>query len=122
MLDVRSSSDEEMYLYQANLKGIDVVRKLAAQLAHGGLVDSFLADQIVIFMALASSGIDPAYGNNRDLAEGRRRCEVLVGEVTPHTLAAMKIAEAMLEDIEFSIERIEGVGAVIICDTKKNLH
>ena len=43
----------------ARERGIEVVRKLEKQLERGGCVDEFLADQVVLFMALAVGGIEP---------------------------------------------------------------
>ena len=118
MLEVPSSTKEDALVHQTTLKGAEVVRKLANQLSRGGLTDSFLADQIVIFLALASSGVNPSLGNEMDLTDRKRRCEVLVGEVSLHTRTAMKIAEIMLGNIAFSTEKIEGVGMVIVCENK----
>src|SRR5579859_1693591 len=43
----------------ARERGIEVVRKLEKQLERGGCVDEFLADQVVLFMALAVGEIEP---------------------------------------------------------------
>jgi RNA 3'-terminal phosphate cyclase len=116
MLEVPSTSREETLVHQAKLKGARVVGKLEKQLTHGGLVDGFLADQIVIFMALATSGFEPSYRSKMDITEERRRCEVLVGKVSLHTLTAMKIAETMLGNIAFSTEKRGGIGMVLVCE------
>ena len=44
---------------KAREKGAQVVRQLTKQLSLGGVVDEYLADQIMIFMALATSGTNP---------------------------------------------------------------
>jgi RNA 3'-terminal phosphate cyclase len=102
------------------------VRKLLHQLSLSGVVDEYLADQIVIFMALAGSGANPPIaverGTEATQGEGgrRRRCEVLVGEVSLHAETAMRIAEMMLGNIKFSVERRGegGGGMVIVCEKK----
>jgi len=96
------------------------VRKLLEQLSLSGVVDEYLADQIVIFMALAASGANPPVAVERGTqgeGERRRRCEVLVGEVSLHAETAMRIAEMMLGNIKFSVETRSG-GMVIICEKK----
>ena len=90
-------------------------------------MDEFLADQIVVFMALAVAGITSrgmdidtgeetaAVENGDDRVVGR--CEVLVGKVSLHAETAMRIAELMLPEIEFITEHRDG-GEVIICQRK----
>jgi RNA 3'-terminal phosphate cyclase len=56
----------------AREKGIEVVRRLEKQLSRGGCMDEFLADQVVLFMALAVGGIEPgdAETNSEGADEG----------------------------------------------------
>lgn len=110
------------YEFKARERAKDAVRRLRNQLSHGGVVDEFLADQVVIFMALAASGANPPIAIDRRIpdakeqAKNQRRCEVLVGNVSSHTKTAMKIAETMLGNITFKTEKIEGVGKVMVCE------
>jgi RNA 3'-terminal phosphate cyclase len=83
-------------------RGKSMVNWLTKQISHGGVVDEYLADQIVIFMALAS------------LNTGERS-EVLVGQISLHTETAMRIAETMLRNIIFSVEKLDR-GYLMICD------
>jgi len=90
-------------------------------------VDEFLADQIVVFMALAVAGITSrgmgigtvdetaAVENGDDRVVGR--CEVLVGKVSLHAETAMRVAEVMVPALEFITEDRDG-GEVIICQRK----
>jgi len=105
---------------KARDRGVDLVRKVHAQISLGGITDEYLADQIVIFMALATSGIVPALAEERGVTvrDGKRKCEVLVGEVSLHTETAMKIAEKMLDDVVFSTKKADGGGVVMICERK----
>lgn len=106
---------------KARERGAGVVRKLLQQLALGGAVDEYLADQIVIFMALATGGIDPPIAIERALdgiVHKKRKCEVLVGEISLHTETAMRIAEMMVPRIMFSTKKVEGVGIIMICESK----
>lgn len=100
---------------------MEVVRRLMKQLGYGGAVDEYLADQIVIFMALATSGVNPPIAIERgslETVEGKKgRSEVLVGHVSLHTETAMRIAETMLGNIFFSTQKTEN-GEVIVCERK----
>ena len=95
------------------------------QVSYGGVVDEYLADQLVIFMALATAGVEPPAQEWVDGAEGattkakKRKCELLVGEVSLHAKTEMKIAEIILANIVFSIQKREN-GSVIICERKVN--
>jgi RNA 3'-terminal phosphate cyclase len=113
----------------ARERGIDVVKRLIKQIDRGGCVDEFLADQMVIFMALAVGGIVPktvdsdansgAVNGVISWGEGEaRKCEVLVGRVSLHAETAMRIAEVMIPDIEFITEKRD-VGEVIVCQRKQ---
>jgi RNA 3'-terminal phosphate cyclase len=106
---------------KARERGMEVVRRLMKQLGYGGIVDEYLADQIVIFMALATSGANPPIAIERGslgTAEGKkRRSEVLVGHVSLHTETAMRIAEIMLGNIVFSTQKTDD-GDVIVCERK----
>lgn len=107
----------------ARKRGVEVVERLMGQIEGGGCVDEFLADQIVIFMALAVAGITPRYTNENGEVdgevdgEGEGRCEVLVGKVSLHCETAMRIAEIMVPEIEFITEKRDG-GEVIICQQR----
>ena len=104
---------------KARERGAEVVRGLIKQLSFGGAMDEYLADQIVIFMALATSGANPPIAIERGV-EGKekiRRCKVLVGKVSLHTETAMRIAEIMLGNIVFSTEKVDE-GVVMVCEKK----
>jgi len=103
-------------ILEATHKGLQVVRELEDQLTHGGVVDMYLADQIAIFMALAVSG----YHKSSTYPEKYRRCEVLVGKVSLHTITAMRVIEMLLTDITFAMEDKAGLGIVMVCETKGN--
>ena len=108
------------YKVKAKEKGIVVVRRLLHQLSFGGVTDEYLADQIVIFMALATSGANPQIAIDRGVSESgtkKRRCEVLIGEMSLHTETAMRIAETMLGNIIFSIEKVSE-GILMVCEKK----
>jgi RNA 3'-terminal phosphate cyclase len=107
---------------KARERGSEVVQRLIRQISFGGITDEYLADQIVIFMALATSGDNPPIAIERgiDGEEGKkkkRRCEVLVGEVSLHTETAMRIAETMLGNVIFSTKKIDD-GVVMVCEKK----
>lgn len=109
---------------KARERGAEVVRGLLRQIALSGAVDEYLADQIVIFMALAASGANPPIAIERGVGsaeeEGnKRRCEVLVGEVSLHAETAIRIAEMMLGNIKFSVEKKGQSGAMVILCEKK---
>jgi len=108
---------------QVKLCGREIVTELEAELAHGGVVDQYLADQIVIFMALATSSIPNWYKyrgakKQRDGTCTARRRELLTGPLSLHTKTAMNIAEKMVGDIIFSTRRHEGGGIIVTCDKK----
>jgi len=105
---------------KARDRGVDLVSKVNAQISLGGITDEYLADQIVIFMALATSGIAPALAVEQgvSVSDGRRKCEVLVGEMSLHTETAMRIAEKMLDNIFFSTKKLDGGGVVMTCERK----
>ena len=71
-----------------------VVNDLAAELAHGGCVDEYLQDQLVIFQALA---------NGRSIIDGR--------EASLHTKTVQWLAERLL-DVKFVDDKCEGIGFV----------
>lgn len=105
---------------KARDRGIDVVRQLNEQISLGGIADEYLADQIVIFMALATSGTVPPLAEYEGVTggEGKRKCEVLVGEVSLHAETAMRIAEKMLDNVVFSTRAVEGGGIIMTCEMK----
>ena len=111
---------------KAREKGIQVARRLVQEIEMGGVVNEYLADQIVIFMALATSGINPPIavehkiggGTINEEGEGKRRCEILVGrEISLHTKTAMRIAEIMLGNVVFSTEKVDE-GVLMVCEKK----
>lgn len=124
MLKIPPQADDRTLLDQIRTVGDEVVRKFAKQLGYGGVVDGYLADQLVIFMALGSSGVGPSELMEVDSVsletKETSRSEILVGEVSLHTQSAMRVAEVMLRNIVFSTETIEGVGSVIICERKRD--
>lgn len=112
------------FLEQVKSCGVEVVKKLEAELSYGGLVDEHLTDQLIIFMALATSSVSNSCkylreNNQRDDSCTGRRCEVLAGAISSHTVTAMRIAETLLGDINFSIRRFESIGTVVICEKSK---
>jgi RNA 3'-terminal phosphate cyclase len=107
---------------KAREAGVQVVKRLIKEIKLGGVVDEYLADQIVIFMALATSGVLPSLATEQS-AEGetkeRRRSEVLVGDISLHTQTAMKIGEIVLGNIAFSATRVKGLGTLLVCENTK---
>jgi len=86
-------------------------------------MDEYLADQIIIFVALATSGAIPPIAIDRGIVKDgdgqkKRRCEILVGEISLHTETAMRIAEDILGNIIFSTEKHESGGVMIVCEKK----
>lgn len=107
---------------KARERGSEVVRRLIKQISFGGVADEYLVDQLVIFMALATSGANPPIAIEQGIeGEGtqrkKRRCEILVGEVSLHAETAMRIAEMMLGNIIFSTKKVND-GVVIVCEKK----
>jgi RNA 3'-terminal phosphate cyclase len=97
----------------AKVKGEEVVRTLVKQLDPPRVVDEYLLDQIIIFMALATSGLEP---RNTIRKRDGRRCEILVGEMSSHAQTAIKISEIMLRSVVFRTEYIDGVGTALACE------
>jgi len=91
---------------KARQRGQEMAKWLVKQIELGGVVDEYLADQIIIFMALATSGI-------LEITPPNERCEVLVGEVSLHTETAMRIAEKIL-NVVFSVKK-QKTGHLIEC-------
>ncbi|KAI0332099.1 RNA 3'-terminal phosphate cyclase [Cubamyces sp. BRFM 1775] len=77
--------------------GSDAAKELVSNLAHGGCVDEYMQDQMIVFLALAS---------------GRSR--VKCGPLTLHTRTAIWVAEQMTE-AKFNVEETEGF-AMIECE------
>ena len=121
MLEIPPETEEAALLDEIKTRGVEVVGRLNKQLARGGVADEYLTDQIIIFMALASSGLDPSGVGGRDKVMQRRRCEILVSEISYHTHAAMRIAEIMLRDIVFSTKTLEDDNIIITCTTTTNI-
>lgn len=101
-IPVRTSGKHEV---KARERAAIMVKWLTKQIALGGVVDEYLADQIVIFMALAT-------------IREEQRSELLVGEVSLHTETAMRTAETMLREIVFSVRPIKEGGYLMICERK----
>ncbi|RPD65847.1 RNA 3'-terminal phosphate cyclase [Lentinus tigrinus ALCF2SS1-7] len=85
-------------------KGVDPVhvgreagRELVSNLAHGGCVDEYMQDQMIIFLALAKG-----------------HSTVKTGPLTLHTRTAIWVAEQVTE-AKFRVQASES-GAVIECD------
>lgn len=76
----------------ADKVGIDAAEMLLANLRHGGAVDEYLQDQLIIFMALAN-------GVSR----------IKTGPVTLHTQTAMHFAE-QLAKAKFTVKKSEEEG------------
>ncbi|KAI0362748.1 RNA 3'-terminal phosphate cyclase [Trametes cingulata] len=77
--------------------GREAARELVANLAHGGCVDEYMQDQIIIFLALA---------------QGKSR--VRTGPLTLHTRTAIWVAE-QLSDAKFHVEESDN-SAIIECE------
>lgn len=108
-------TDEEISMVEfARLKGKEVVRKLAKELDPPRVVDEYLLDQLVIFMALATSGREPR--STRPSRRRERRCEILIGQMSTHAETAIRIAEIMLGNIRFRTEHRQGVGLALVCE------
>jgi RNA 3'-terminal phosphate cyclase len=108
--DLELSNFEERVTYH----GSKLVRKLRIELAHKGVVDEHLADQLILIMALATSRDTSAHG-----AVGRQKCTILTGPLSLHTLTAMKISETLLGDIEFLAEDRSDRSLVVICKRRE---
>ncbi|KAI0750986.1 RNA 3'-terminal phosphate cyclase [Daedaleopsis nitida] len=77
--------------------GRDAAVELTKNLAHGGCVDEYLQDQIIVFLALSKG-----------------RSKVKTGPLTLHTRTAIWVAE-QLTDARFVVQESEN-GVVIECD------
>jgi len=117
MIDVSSLKTEEV-TREATEKGRQVVCDLQTELSHGGVVGTYMSDQLVIYMALSISALKPS--GMSGLSSGQTRSEILVGKVSSHTLTAMKICEDLLTDIVFYTQEREASGLVIVCERKGN--
>jgi len=73
-----------------NETGSDVAKELVECIASGGVVDKWMSDQLIPFMALANG-----------------ESQVLVGELTLHTQTAMHVAEQMT-NCKFDVHRLDG--------------
>ena len=73
-----------------NETGSDVAKELVQCIAIGGVVDKWMSDQLIPFMALANG-----------------ESQVLVGELTLHTQTAMHVAEQMT-NCKFIVQRLDG--------------
>ncbi|KZP29915.1 RNA 3'-terminal phosphate cyclase [Athelia psychrophila] len=82
---------------EASEVGLEAARELATNLAHGGCVDEYLQDQIIIFMALAQG-----------------TSTVRTGPVTLHTKTAIWVAE-LLTDAKFEIQDNTDGSMTITC-------
>ena len=111
---------------QADLEMMEVVRKSCLKLVtrflkdlrRGGLVDENLVDQLVIFMALATSGFGPSGQCNGSGLSSPGICRIFVGNISTHARTAMIIAEKILGNIRFLIESIGDIGEAITCQKK----
>ncbi|CDO69035.1 hypothetical protein BN946_scf184834.g42 [Trametes cinnabarina] len=77
--------------------GRDAARELTANLAHGGCVDEYMQDQMIIFLALA-----------------RGKSRVKTGPITLHTRTAIWVVE-QLTGFRFHVEE-SGGSAIIECE------
>ena len=73
-----------------NETGRDVAKELVACISSGGVVDKWMSDQLIPFMALADG-----------------ESQVLVGELTLHTQTAMHVAEQII-NCKFIVQRLDG--------------
>ena len=95
---------------QATKKEVDelvsmVVNGLEEELAHGGCVDEYLQDQLVVFQALAEGSASVDYGNKNKNGKGKRK-EV----VNLHTKTVQWVAEEIL-GVRFSSSSNSNGGA-----------
>lgn len=78
--------------------GEDAARMLVTNLQHGGCVDEYLQDQLVLLMALA-----------------RGKSRVLCGPITLHTETAIHVAK-LLTQAQFKIEKVSETTNIIECE------
>lgn len=83
---------------KAEVVGRQAAEELLRNLDHGGCVDDYLQDQLIIMMALAKG-------------QSRVRC----GPVTLHTQTAIHIAEIMTE-AKFKVEKVSEKQNIIECE------
>lgn len=116
ILEIPLGTEHQNLVEQVKFQGREVVQTLEDQVKSGGILDASLADQIVLFIALSCSDLV----NSEKMGRGgtNKRYEIRVGEVSLHLETAMQVAEAMLSDIKFSMEEIEGGGTLMICERK----
>lgn len=111
---------------QADLEMMEVVRKgclnlvarLLKDLRCGGLVDENLVDQLVIFIALATSGFGPSGQCEASGPSSPGICRIFAGNISTHARTAMMIAEKILGNIQFLIEPIGDKGEAITCQRR----
>ncbi|KZT44174.1 RNA 3'-terminal phosphate cyclase [Sistotremastrum suecicum HHB10207 ss-3] len=77
--------------------GSEAADELVRNLSHGGCVDEYLQDQIIIFMALAD-GVS----------------QILVGPLTLHTKTAIWVAEQLTE-ARFQVEEVDMNRVLLSC-------
>ena len=114
VFDTPTDMEISSMIQLTRLKGKEIVQKLAKELDPPRVVDEYLLDQLVIFMALATSGRDPRRIPLRP--GGGRRCEILIGQMSTHAKTATRIAEIMLGNIIFRTEYSEGIGLALVCE------
>lgn len=78
--------------------GADAAQMLLGNIKHGGCVDEYLQDQLVLLMALA-------HGKSR----------VLCGPITLHTETAIHVAK-LLTQAKFNIEKVSESSNIIECE------
>ena len=74
-----------------NETGSDVAKELVQCIASGGVVDKWMSDQLIPFMALADG-----------------ESQMLIGELTLHTQTAMHVAEQIMTNCKFHVQRLDG--------------
>jgi len=104
------------YVHTVKNYGIETVQKLRLELRHKGVVDEHLADQLVIFMALATSTAARLEWEKENLSQ--QKCTISTGPLTSHTITAIRLSEAMLGDINFTIRPRCGRGFIVTCERK----
>ena len=82
-----------------------VVKDLKNELRHGGCVDEYMQDQLVVFQAIAAGKAEVDYGNDR--------------EATLHTKTARWVAERVVDAGFDELGRCQGLGYAVGEDFQK---
>lgn len=122
MIEESSQLNATELLASAKRTGEYVALRLAQELISGGVVDVNLADQLIIFMALAVSKRISSLRQRKATTFTNcesKKCELLVGNTSAHIRSAMRIAEIVLGDIEFSTKSTPSGALIITCQRRE---